>query len=215
MALLCEAYGANVWEVRDLINKCPYRAMHMPGAGVGGHCIPKDSWLLISGAREAIETKMIPLARKINDFMPRHMFDLLKMAVKESGKELEKIKVVVLGFAYDANSDDTRMTPTEPLMKILTKHQVEYVIQDPYVLEYKEPIEKALKGAYAVILMTAHDEYKKIKLEKLKKILKGTHPARNALHSMAGRPILIDGRNMWDKAAAQKLGFIYKGVGNI
>jgi len=100
-------------------------------------------------------------------------------------------------------------------MKILTKHQVEYVIQDPYVLEYKEPIEKALKGAYAVILMTAHDEYKKIKLEKLKKILKGTHPARNALHSMAGRPILIDGRNMWDKAAAQKLGFIYKGVGNI
>lgn len=203
MALLCEAYGANVWQVRELLNKCPYRAMHLPGAGVGGHCIPKDSWLLISGARDDIKTQLIPLARQINDFMPRHMFDLLKTAAEDSGRDITKAKIVILGYAYDANSDDTRMTPTDDLVKILDHHQIKYTIHDPYVAEYKLSLDKVFKGAHAVVLMTAHDEYKKIKLSKLKKLLKGR------------QPILIDGRNMWDKDLAIKEGFIYKGVGNI
>lgn len=203
MALLCEAYGANVYEVRELINKCPYRAMHMPGAGVGGHCIPKDSWLLISGARNEIETKLIPLARQINDFMPQHMFDLLKMASIETERKPDKLKVVVLGYAYDANSDDTRNTPTEAFMKLLQSASIKYTVHDPYVAEYKISLEKAFKGANAVVLMTAHDAYRNLKLTKLKKLLKGKNP------------ILIDGRNVWDKTEAQKEGFVYKGVGNI
>lgn len=203
MALLCEAYGANVWTVREFINKVPFRTMHNPGAGVGGHCIPKDSWLLIAGAADEIKTRLIPLARAINDFMPRHMFDLLKSAVEESGRDIEKTKVVILGFAYDANSDDTRNTPTADLMKILENHDIKYTVHDPYVTEYKIMLEKALERAHAVVLMTAHDEYRKIKLSHLKKLLKGR------------TPILIDGRNVWDKELAQKEGFVYKGVGNI
>lgn len=203
MALLCEAYGANVWRVRELLNKCPGRQMHLPGAGVGGHCIPKDSWLLIYGAREAIETRLIPLARKINDFMPTHMYDLLDEAVEETQKELSKTKVVILGYAYDANSDDTRNTPTQPLMDILDKKDVDYEVHDPYVKEYKSDLKKILKGTNAVILMTAHDHYKKLNLIKLKSLLKGR------------RPILIDGRGLFDKEKAEKLGFVYKGVGNI
>src|SRR5207253_5073318 len=46
VALICEASGADVWRVRELVNKTPNRNMHLPGAGVGGHCIPKDPWLL-------------------------------------------------------------------------------------------------------------------------------------------------------------------------
>lgn len=203
MALLCEAYGANVWKVRELLNKCPFRDMHLPGAGVGGHCIPKDSWLLIAGAQDDIKTQLIPLARHINDFMPRHMFDLLRAAVEESGKDIEKTKIVILGYAYDANSDDTRNTPTDELVKILEKQEIKYVIHDPYVAEFKSSLDKALSSANAVVLMTAHDEYKKIKLSKLKKLLKGR------------QPILIDGRNVWEKDAAQKAGLVYKGVGNI
>lgn len=203
MALLCEAYGANVWKVRELMNKVPFRNMHLPGAGVGGHCIPKDSWLLISAAKDSISTRLIPLARSINDFMPRHMFDLLKSAIEESGREIDKAKVVVLGFAYDANSDDTRNSPAEFLAKILVDHKVKYTIQDPYVAEFSEPLEKVLKGADAVVLVTAHDDYAKFGLKKIKSLMK-TH-----------QPILIDGRNVWDKEEAEKLGFVYKGVGNI
>jgi UDP-N-acetyl-D-mannosaminuronic acid dehydrogenase len=203
MALLCEAYGANVWKVREFMNKVPYRNMHKPGAGVGGHCIPKDSWLLISAAKEDIKTQLIPLARHINDFMPRHMFDLLMSAIEESSRDIANTKVVVLGFAYDANSDDTRMTPTEPLMKLLEKENIEYTVQDPYVAEFKVDLVNTLKGANAVVLMAAHDAYKKMKLLTLKKLLKGR------------KPILVDGRNFWDKDQAEKLGFLYRGVGNI
>ena len=62
MALLCEDLGADVWRVRPLVNKSPYRAMHFPGAGVGGHCIPKDSWLLVANANSGFQPRIIPTA---------------------------------------------------------------------------------------------------------------------------------------------------------
>ena len=211
MALLCEAMGANIWEVRKLINDCrkkgetrpeALRQMHFPGAGVGGHCIPKDSWLLIYGAKDSIEPKLIPLARHINDFMPRHTFHLLKDAFSEAGKTLEKSKVVVLGYAYAGNSDDARNTPTEPLLKSLRRAGAEIVVQDPFIEDYKTPIESALKGAQALVLMADHDQYKKLNLKNVKKL-------------MRAKPIIVDGRNVFDKEKTQKLGFIYKGIGNI
>lgn len=211
MALLCEAMGANVWEVRRLINECKRRGqtrpdalrqMHLPGAGVGGHCIPKDSWLLVYGAKDLIEPRLIPLARRINDFMPRHTFHLLKEAFEESSRILEEAKIAVLGYAYSGNSDDCRNTPTGPLLRMLKNAKAEIVVQDPYVKDYKMSIEKVLKGAQALVLMTDHDQYRKLNLVKLKKL-------------MRTKPIIIDGRNLFDKDKAKKLGFIYKGIGNI
>jgi len=203
MALLCEAYGANVWKVRELLNKCPGRAMHLPGAGVGGHCIPKDGWLLIYGAKDLITTKMIPLARSINNFMPQHMYDLIEMGVAQTGQSMDKVKVAVLGCAYDANSDDARNTPTSDLVGILEHKNVKYVLHDPYVEQYNINLDKAVKDVDVLVLMTAHDEYGKIGLKGLRKLLK------------AKTPILIDGRNVFDKQKAEKEGFVYLGVGNI
>lgn len=212
MALLCEAMGANVWDVRRLINNCKkvgetrpeaLRQMHFPGAGVGGHCIPKDSWLLIYGAQGLIDPKLIPLSREINNFMPHHTFNLLKDAVLQTGKEWEKMKVVVLGYAYDGNSDDDRNTPTEPLLKYLDETGAEVVVHDSFIKQYKMSLNEALKKADAIILMAAHDQYKKLTLKTLKNLMK------------AKKPIIIDGRNVFDKAKAQKLGFVYRGIGNI
>jgi UDP-N-acetyl-D-mannosaminuronic acid dehydrogenase len=67
MMLLCENVGADVWRVRELVNKSPGRNMLYPGAGVGGHCIPKDPWLLIANASEDFEPRLIPTSRAIND----------------------------------------------------------------------------------------------------------------------------------------------------
>lgn len=211
MALLCEAMGANVWEVRRLINNCKkkgetrveaLRQMHLPGAGVGGHCIPKDSWLLIYGAKDLIEPKLIPLARHINDFMPKHTFHLLKDAFLTIKKPLSESKIAVLGYAYAGNSDDTRNTPTEPLLKLINHAQSQVVVHDPFIKDYNQPLEEVLKGAQALVLMADHDQYKKINLQKIKKL-------------MRPKPIIIDGRNVFDKTKAQKLGFIYRGIGNI
>ena len=211
MALLCEALGADVWEVRRLINECKRRGetrkealrqMHLPGAGVGGHCIPKDSWLLVSGAKDLMEAKLIPLSRRINDFMPHHMFHLLKSAFSEANKPIADSKIAILGYAYAGNSDDTRNTPTEPLLKMLRRTNAEIVVHDPCVRDYKMPLEGALKRAQGLVLMADHDQYKKLKLAKIKKL-------------MRAKPIIIDGRNVFSKEKAKKAGFLYKGVGNI
>lgn len=211
MALLCEAYGANVWKVREFINNCKkvtdtrpeaLRQMHYPGAGVGGHCIPKDSWLLIHEVRDEVDPKLIPIARYINDFMPTHMYDLFKNGVKETGRKLKDTKVLVLGYAYDANSDDDRNTPTEPLLSKLKKAGIKYDIHDSYISDYKGDVKKLLKGKDAIILMTGHDEYKELKYGEMLKLMKK-------------KPILVDGRNVFSKEKAIKSGFVYKGVGNV
>jgi UDP-N-acetyl-D-mannosaminuronic acid dehydrogenase len=44
IALICEKVGGDVWKVRDLVNNCPRRHMHLPGRGLGGHCVPKAPW---------------------------------------------------------------------------------------------------------------------------------------------------------------------------
>ena len=137
--------------------------------------------------------------------MPRHIFDLLKMAFKEINKPLINSKIAILGYAYAGNSDDTRNTPTEALLRNLKNNQLKIVIQDPFVKEYnakKISIAKALKGAQAIILMADHDQYKKLTYNKLKQLMKKN-------------PIIIDGRNCFDKEEAEEAGFIYKGVGNI
>ncbi len=212
MALLCEAMGADVWEVRRLINNCKkvkdtrpeaLRQMHLPGSGIGGHCLPKDSWLLVYGAKDTLEAKLMPLARKINDFMPEHTFHLLKEAYREAGKVMENSKIVVLGYAYAGNSDDTRNTPTEPLLQAIRKTGAKVVIHDPFVKEYKTNLQKTLKGAQALVLMTGHDQYKEINYNKLKKLMRSS------------KPIIVDGRNVFQKEKAQKAGFVYKGIGNI
>ena len=79
VALICEAVGGDVWKVRELVNKSPMRQMHLPGAGVGGHCIPKDPWLLAYGARNKnVPLRLIPAARAINNSMPLHIIDLIE-----------------------------------------------------------------------------------------------------------------------------------------
>lgn len=207
LALLCEQLGVNVYEARKLINKVESRNVHFPGSGVGGHCIPKDGYLNVSflrgksGSEAKIALEMADLARKINDFMPKHTFNLLEAALKEREKSISDSKIVVLGYAYLANSDDTRNSPTQEFLKLLKGKTKNVIVHDPYVKEYKGDLDKVLRAADAVVLMTAHDQYKNLKLIKLKKLMRTT--------------VLIDGRNVFDKEKARSLGFIYKGVGNV
>ena len=199
MALLCEGMGADVWQVRELVNKAPYRDMHLPGAGVGGHCIPKDPWLLIANAGERFKPRLIPTARAINDGMPLHMADLTVEALREAGVDIAGAKVAVLGYAYLENSDDTRNSPSEVLVTRLRELGAEVVVHDPWVPEYQGDLEECVRGCDAVVVMVAHDEYRAVDL--------------NVLGEQAARSILIDGRNVFSVEQAQAAGWIYRGVG--
>ncbi len=200
IALLCENVGADVYEVRQLVNKSPYRAMHMPGAGVGGHCTPKDPWLLLHGAGGRLQPRLIPTARTVNDGMPLHVAELAEDGLAEAGKALRDAKVAVLGYAYLENTGDARNSPTIPLVQRLQALGAKVKIHDPHFAEYGISLEEVLAGSDCVIVMVAHDEYRTIDLA--------------ALREWVATPVLIDGRNVFDKGKARKLGFIYKGVGN-
>lgn len=204
LAYLCEELGIDVFDVRKLVNTSPSRAMHFPGSGVGGHCLPKDPWLLLHGSGEIFDPKIIPAAREVNDSMPFHMIDLAEEAMKETGVNPKKAKVAVMGYAFIEDSDDTRNTPADPVIKHFTDIGSEVIIHDPYVksvegFKVTSGMNEALIGADCAIFVTGHSRYKNLKL-------------KNLLQKMR-KPIIVDGRDLFDRKKCIKEGFVYKGVG--
>jgi len=217
VGLICESLGVDAYKVRELVNMLPndpanpasnpIRNMHYPGGGVGGHCLPKDPWLLKYGldkyGRFKFFPKVIVSSRELNDSMPKHVVDLVEDALAEHGKKLKGAKVAILGVAFIENSDDTRNTPSATLFAELKKRGAKPVLHDPVVRSFDLPftndLDKALTDADAVILSTKHKEYLKLDLTKLKKKL--------------ATPVLIDGRNAFAEDAAIKAGLTYRGVG--
>jgi len=216
MALLSEDFDRNIFEIINLINHRHDRMMHYPGSGVGGHCLTKDPWLLLYGYNKYTEKlnesklKIIPDSRKINDYMPYHMIKLMENVFRDSHRLVDNVKIVLLGVSYKANTDDTRNTPTENIVKVLKSryhsHNIEYIAHDPYVNErdYKltkltSDFNEAVTNADVLLFTTNHSEYYNIDLEDLKKIVR--------------TPIIIDGRNIFDKKTVEEKGFIYRKVG--
>jgi len=216
MALLCEDFNRNIFEIINLINHRHDRMMHYPGSGVGGHCLTKDPWLLLYGFNKYTERlneskiKIIPDSRKINDFMPYHMIELMENVFRESHRLVDNIKIVLLGVSYKADTDDTRNTPTENIVKVLQSryhsHNIVYVAHDPYVnerdynlTELTNDFNEAVMNADVLMFTTNHSEYYNIDLDNLKKNVK--------------TPIIIDGRNIFDKEVVEEKGFIYRKVG--
>ncbi len=216
MALLCEDFNRNIFEIINLINHRHDRMMHYPGSGVGGHCLTKDPWLLLYGFNKYTERlyeskiKIIPDSRKINDFMPYHMIELMENVFRESHRLVDNIKIVLLGVSYKADTDDTRNTPTENIVKVLKSryhsHNIVYVAHDPYVnerdynlTELTNDFNEAVMNADVLMFTTNHSEYYNIDLDNLKKNVK--------------TPIIIDGRNIFDKEVVEEKGFTYRKVG--
>lgn len=201
IAVACEELGVNFWTVRRFINKAPLYNLLQSGAGVGGHCIPKDPWLLDSSLKR-VKLDIVKSARKINDEMPSHILYLLKTAIIQKNLKLEKIKVAVLGYSYVEDSDDTRNSPTQKFVELLAKETISFKIHDPNVNQYnKFDMYRALTQADALIIFVKHREYKKLNLSKVAKLMK--------------TKIIIDGRNLFEKDKAVSAGFLYKGIGNV
>ncbi|MCK5233251.1 MAG: nucleotide sugar dehydrogenase [Candidatus Aenigmarchaeota archaeon] len=198
LALLSEKLGINVEEVISLANKHPRVNIHTPGAGVGGHCIPVDPYFLVHGQN----APLVKTALEINESMPKHTIALLKNALHSAGKNIEGAKVVLLGAAYKPDVDDARESPTEKLVEILVSYKSNVVVHDPLVKRFAYPvvsdIGSAVDGADAIIISTAHSEYKKIDWNRISK-------------KMNVKPVIVDGRNLLSSAPPE---FIYKSIGN-
>lgn len=199
LALICEALGADVYTVREMVNKSPGRSVHMPGAGVGGHCIPKDPWLLIANVQQRYQARLIPAARALNSYMPIHMADLVEQGLKTHEVPLMGARIAVLGYAFREDTDDDRDSPTMYLIDELIHRGAIPVVHDPFVPAYRKPLMEVVQGAHALALMVAHTVYRNLDIGELRRQM--------------AYPILIDGRHVISKQEAQALGFTYRGVG--
>jgi UDP-N-acetyl-D-mannosaminuronic acid dehydrogenase len=208
LALICEALGGDVWTVRDLVNKSPGRNVLLPGAGVGGHCIPKDPWLLVHGALGKAPVRLIPASREVNDSMPAHVAQLTVDALAEAGIDVAGARVAVLGYAYLEDSDDTRNSPSIQLVTRLEERGADVRIHDPYVAAHRGELSARVQGCDAVVLVIAHDAYRGLDLADLRGWL------ASADENGAATPkVLVDGRHVFDRRQAENAGFVFRAIG--
>jgi UDP-N-acetyl-D-mannosaminuronic acid dehydrogenase len=218
LALYCEAMGVNVYDVRAGIDSLKgegiTRAILWPGAGVGGHCLTKDTYHLERGAKilgtnldypEGTDSIYV-LARKVNDFMPKHMFHLTLEALERVGKKPEESKIAILGWAFINDSDDARNPPSEPYRDLLLEAGAKIAVHDPHVLSYpgvelSKDLKEVVRKADCVTIMTAHHDYFKLDPIWMKKL------------TGQKNPIIVDGRNVVEPDKFIDVGFVYKGIG--
>jgi len=204
LALMAEKLGIDVYEAIRLANTHRRVNIHLPGAGVGGPCLTKDPYMLASLFKEFWGTELIRLARKINEYMPKHTVDVVEKALKDSGLSIKGARVAVLGAAYKGGVDDTRESPTKYVAQELCKRGVRVTVYDPYTAEsfgaeQASTLEDAVKDADVVLIVTDHPEFKEIDLNTVRKLVR---------HN-----IIVDGRRVIEPHKAIKHGFRYYGIG--
>lgn len=207
LAMIFEKIGIDVMEVIEGASTKWNFNVYYPGGGVGGHCLPVDPYYLVKKAKElGYHSKVIAAGRTINDYMPKHVFGLLTDALNENERSVKGSKIVVLGLSYKENVGDDRESPSEELIEELKHNKAIISIVDPYIEKsdfgiIEKDVYHALDGADAMVLMTAHDEFRNLDFEKSKKLMK--------------IPLVIDGRRIYNPEELRKIGFMYYGVGAV
>jgi len=142
LAILCEKLGINVKEVIDAAATKPFGFMpFFPGAGAGGHCIPKDPIFLLNSSKKfGFEFKTIEESLKINKLIPKYIADSIQELVLAS--KLEK-SVIVCGMSYKQDMEDMRDSPGFKILNELIERNFKVAVYDPYFKE--ELLEKYLK----------------------------------------------------------------------
>jgi UDPglucose 6-dehydrogenase len=208
LADLCECVGADVKEVAAGMGYDARIGRHFLDAGLGwgGSCFPKDVKALAYMAKEK------GLNPRILDSVTQVNYDRRSEVVKHMDNMTGGLKgktIGLFGLAFKPNTDDMREAPSIDIAEHLTKAGAKVRGYDPVAMEvarpilpavemFKDPYEMA-KGCDGVILVTEWNEFKQLDLDRLKSVLK--------------KPVIFDGRNIYDPASMKEKGFTYRAIG--
>ena len=206
LSLMFEKLGIDTMKVLEAAKKKYNFQVHYPGAGVGGPCLPINSYQLLNTAKRlGSNLSIIESGRKINEKMPEHVINLTLDAFNECNKTIQDSSILILGISYKPDVKDIQLTPAEQVINKLQDLGVKIHIYDPYFKSKKvfgitvaENIENVISTVDASIILTAHDEFKKIEI---------------ALFSKMLNPILIDTRGIIDPLLAKNEKLIFRGLG--
>ena len=208
ISVLCEATGANVQEVANgmgMDERIGRRFLHA-SLGFGGSCFPKDLSAFIKIAEQVgYDFRLLKEVQQIN----AAQMDRFVKKILDTLWVLKDKTIGVLGLAFKQNTDDIRMSPAIELCQRLQKEGALLRVHDPKAMEkakavlqdvtFVEDMNAVAEGCDALVIATEWEEFKKLDLERARKAL--THP------------IMFDGRNLFDPAEMERLGFIYKSIG--
>ena len=208
ISVLCEAAGANVQEVAlgmGMDERIGRRFLN-PSLGFGGSCFPKDLSAFIKIAEQiGYDFRLLKEVQRIN---AEQMERFLKK-ITDTLWVLKDKHIGVLGLAFKQNTDDVRTSPSIDLCHRLQKEGSILRVYDPKAMEkakavlldvtFVEDMNAVAEGCDALVIATEWDEFKKLDLDRVRKAL--------------SHPIMFDGRNLFDPAEMEWLGFIYKSIG--
>jgi len=206
MALIFERMGINTWEVIDAASTKPYGFMPFyPGPGIGGHCIPLDPYYMSYKAKKyGLIPRFIENSGEINEFMQMHVVNLVEQGLNKSGRTIRGSKISIFGLAYKKNINDTRESPSIPIIAELLRTGAELQLHDPFVrsidinstmITANKSMQEPLSGTDCALFLTDHDLYRSQEsLDMMKKF---------------NPPVVIDCKNIF----RENVGRIYIGLG--
>src|SRR5580765_3469364 len=206
---VCEAAGADVSQVMKGIGLDSRigLAFLQPGLGYGGSCFPKDVDSLIhTAARFGYDFKLLRSVVEINRERASHLIDMMRKALGP----FEDKTVAVLGLAFKPNTDDMREAKSLEIIRMLHAGGARVRAYDPVAMDnaralvsesvtFSDSAYAAAEGADAVALITEWNEFKYLNLERLRGLMR--------------RPLIFDGRNLWEPDRMRRLGFEYYSIG--
>src|SRR5262249_54528954 len=149
----CERYGANVFDVIELINRdYPRGGMKMPGL-TAGTCLRKD--FAFSEERSSAPGMLLAVSR-VHETVPLFLVDGIK---RRLGGTLRERRVAVLGLAFKRDTDDERDSLSHKLIRLLERELADVAVHDPVVATPTSGFEEAVSGADVVIVATNHSAY--------------------------------------------------------
>ncbi|HYR32262.1 MAG TPA: UDP-glucose/GDP-mannose dehydrogenase family protein [Gemmatimonadales bacterium] len=210
VARLCEVVGADVSLVRKGIgtDRRIGPAFLFPGPGYGGSCFPKDVQALIrTGEEQGVSLDILVAVEAANARQKRVLFEKLERHLKGG---LKKRTVAVWGLAFKAETDDVRESPALVLVEALLDAGATVRVHDPEAMPtarrtlgdrvtYAEHAYDALAGADALAIVTEWLEYRNPDFTRMKQLL--------------ARPVIVDGRNLYEPDKLARLGFTYDSIG--
>jgi UDPglucose 6-dehydrogenase len=210
IANLCERVGADVDFVRRGVGHDRRIGHHFlfPGVGYGGSCFPKDVQAIIHTAQaNGLLFPLLAGVEEVNDAQKRR---LVEKVVAEFGEDLRGKRFAVWGLAFKPRTDDMREAPSIVVVNGLLARGAEVAVHDPEALVHARRIfgdrvtyhrvnYEALAGADGLLIVTEWNEFRRPDFERMKQLLR--------------RPIIFDGRNIYEPEVMREHGFTYVPIG--
>ena len=206
LSLMFEKLGIDTMKVLEAAKKKYNFQVHYPGSGVGGPCLPINSYQFLNSARRiGVKLSIIESSRKINEKMPDHVVELTSDAFKESNKSIQNSEILILGVSYKPNVKDIQLSPAKYIIKKFQNLGANVHIHDPnfsstevFGIKVEDNLDDIISKMDAAIIVTGHDDFKKIEISSFAKMK---------------TPILVDSRGIIEPQSVKQHNIIFRGLG--